>query len=85
MAKDIIDINDIIRHFLRLYINTQMQVTAMRFALEDQGILTPDAKSSAMARAQEIWGPRLAAIEKSEPTEESLIRSILESFEGPIQ
>lgn len=66
-------------------IDAHMQITALRLALEDQGILTPAQKDSAMRRAKEIWGPRRKSVEAIPTTGEIQLEDFLPPPEEPIQ
>jgi hypothetical protein len=58
-GKDtVIDTNYAFKRLLLTLIDAHTQITALRLAVEDQGILTAVVKSSAMECTLEIWGPR---------------------------
>jgi hypothetical protein len=80
-----INTNDAVKGLLLTINYLQTQMTALRFALEDQGILTSAQKDSAMTRSLEIWGPRRKTIEAIGATEDTTLQDFLSSFEGPIQ
>jgi hypothetical protein len=83
---------DISEHLAPLFmhiIQVQMQVTTLRLALEDEGILTASVKDKAMKRAQQIWEPVLKTIEEalaaSDPIRLQRLEQLLKDFKGPLQ
>jgi len=79
------DLNNVVKDLMLMLNDIQTQITALRFAMEDQGLLSPDQKASAMKRSLEIWGPRKAALEKLGATEDTTLEKLLSSARGPIQ
>ena len=79
------DLTPIVKSLMRLVISALELATALRLALEDAEVLTPEIKASAMARAQAIWGPRRQDLERVGATEEQMLQRLLEDFEGPKQ
>ena len=74
------------RVFHLIILKLHSQVTAMRIALEDAGLITQEVKNASMAQSMEIWGPAIARAEKLvESSEESSLLELLRDFEGPLQ
>ena len=85
MAKVPVDLTAIIKELLLRIIDVQEQATALRFAMEDAGVLTPELKASSRARAAERWKSLRQAIERAGTTDEALLLELLQNFEGPVQ
>ncbi len=79
------DLTPILKYLLLQAITNSEQVTAMRIALEDAGILTPEVKAFAMARSKQFWKVRRERFEGIGASEQDLLLRFLKDFEGPAQ
>jgi|GEM_PF-3950513 hypothetical protein len=79
------DLTPIVKSLMELIISALEMTTAMRLALEDAGVLTPELKASAMARAKAFWLPRRQSLERVGTTEDEILQRLLKDFEGTVQ
>ena len=85
MPRIRVDLTAVIRRLLLQIISQQEQITAMRYVLEDAGILTPAVWKSAVTRSKKRWSGIRKSIEAAGTTEETLLLQLLRDFEGPVQ
>ena len=85
-AKKIkVDLTPLVRRFMLQLLVQQEQITALRYAIQDNGLLDRQAMASAMKKSEARWRRHRRALEGTETNTDAQIEQMLREFEGPIQ
>lgn len=85
-AKKIkIDLTPLLRRFMLQLLSQQEQITALRYAIQDNGLLDQQAMASAMNKSEARWLRHRQVLEGAEANTDAQIEQMLREFEGPIQ
>jgi hypothetical protein len=77
--------DEIIQRLMLLILRAYEQITALKYALQEQGLLTPEMEEATMARSEARWLRERKRIEKGESADAALQERLLKEFEGPPQ